>query len=444
MKTSIYAMSVGVMLWTRLAVPATTWYVDASVPKAGDGTSWQKALKKIQSGIDKAAEGDTVIVAQGTYVENINFNGKNIVLRSTNPTDWKVVKETIIDGNKAGSVVTFYGTEDETCVLSGFTIWNGTGSSVPDPTFPGLYGGGILGVGADGGTTRTRATIQNNIITGNSAETGGGGGLGLCYGPIRNNIIIGNSCQWWGGGIGFCNGIIENNLIAGNVAPCGGGISFSNAIFRNNVVVGNIAGSHGPVAHIGTSSYNPPLGGSVSNCIVWGNTSPTGPQVYDSVTPTYSCIQDWTGAGEGNVALNPGFVDPDGPDDDPNTFEDNDCRLLANSPCIDAGINEDWMNGALDLDGNPRILAGISSLTVDMGAYEVRFSISGIRIVPATGRPELSWESRRMVWYGVWSCTDLAGGLWNAEAEVGSKGDVMIWTDPDTASVLKFYRVEIK
>jgi hypothetical protein len=200
LKKALQVLSVCFLMFISPGLLADAWYVDGSVPRAGDGTSWEKALKKIQAGINKASNGDTVIVAQGTYVENISFNGKNIVLRSTNPADWAIVKQTIIDGNKSGSVVTFTGTEHETCVLCGFTIRNGTGSSVPDPTFPDLYGGGILGMGADGGTSRSRATIQNNIITGNSAQTGGGGGLGHCYGPIRNNIIIGNSCQ--GGGEG--------------------------------------------------------------------------------------------------------------------------------------------------------------------------------------------------------------------------------------------------
>jgi hypothetical protein len=142
--------------------------------------------------------------------------------------------------------------------------------------------------------------------------------------------------------------------------------------------------------------------------------------------------------------LGPRFVDRDGPDNDPQTFADNDYRLSASSPCIDAGENEDWMWTATDLDGNPRVFYGGLSLTVDMGAYEYAswpFGISQVLMAGARAF-QLTWTSRPGDGYAVWSCTDLTSGVWTQEATVPSAGDSTSWTDPSPSGSRNFYRVE--
>src|SRR6185503_4343889 len=73
----------------------------------------------IQLAINASVSGDTVLVSPGTYVENINFLGKAITVTSVAGPE-----ETIIDGNQAGSVVTFRSGEDRASTISGFTIQN--------------------------------------------------------------------------------------------------------------------------------------------------------------------------------------------------------------------------------------------------------------------------------------------------------------------------------
>jgi len=153
-----------VLSWTQ--VRADTLYVSV-----GEYSS-------IQSAIDDANDGDVIIADPNTYYENINFLGKAITVRSTDPNDPNVVAATIIDGNQPddpnkASVVTFNNGEDTNSVLSGFTITGGTGSwLLVSWEFKGLRwnrcGGGLVCY------NMSAPTISKNVFTGNTAGQGGG------------------------------------------------------------------------------------------------------------------------------------------------------------------------------------------------------------------------------------------------------------------------------
>src|SRR5438309_10915581 len=74
----------------------------------------------IQAGIDATANGDTVLVAPGTYNERINFSGKNITVKSSGGAS-----VTTIDGGAGGSVVTIVSGEGPGATLQGFTVQHG-------------------------------------------------------------------------------------------------------------------------------------------------------------------------------------------------------------------------------------------------------------------------------------------------------------------------------
>ena len=139
-----------------------SWYISQDGnDSTGDGTK-DNPFATIQKGIDSSSNGDTVFVAAGTYTENINYNGKNIVVGSLYLTtsDTSYISSTIIDGNQSGSVVKFVSGEDTTAVLSGFTIKNGLGG-VNDPSGQNS-GGGIY-------CYNSSASLKNLIVSNNLA-----------------------------------------------------------------------------------------------------------------------------------------------------------------------------------------------------------------------------------------------------------------------------------
>jgi len=380
-------------------VVATTRYVDASAPSGGDGSSWKRALQSIQSGIDEASDGDTVVVARGRYLESVDFKGKGITLTSTSPTNPEVVRDTIIDAKGAGSAITIQSGGWEQTVLRGFTITGGH-TQFADPFERG--GGGIH---CDG----VSPTIEYNVIIGNLAgECGGGLYCRESGAVVRHNTFEGNDAQMEGAAIWcdncwatitdntvVCNGskgmtpsalyvddstgtisrniikdnfgmglacwesdtVITDNVITGN----GGGVSCfrGSPTIRGNIIAKNFTlrrgagggirctGSSGsPLVGNNTIAYNyAPLGAggiycedsspTILNCILWGN----GGDLI-GCTATYSCIEDGD-EGEGNISSYPHFVDPKG----------DDFHLLTWSPCIDKGdpaeehSNEPMPNG---------------------------------------------------------------------------------------------------
>src|SRR5882757_5650191 len=89
----------------------------------------------IQEAINNSIDFDTVVVQSGNYLENLNFNGKKIMLTSlfylSNDTSY--ISNTIIDGGNpvnadTGSCVIFSSGENVNSIIQGFTITGGTGT----------------------------------------------------------------------------------------------------------------------------------------------------------------------------------------------------------------------------------------------------------------------------------------------------------------------------
>lgn len=395
----------------RASVAAVV-YVNINCPgPVHDGKSWATAFQSVHEGVDWANLGDELWVAKGVYYEHLHVQdaalyGGFVGTESERALrDWKQ-NVTVLDGSHSGTVVTTPSDHSSACVIDGFTITNGGGTSV---------GGVYLPKGG---------TVSNNLITGNCGSSGGG--VYCLEASVRNNVIVRNEASSEGGGCYAGYGsTIENNVIAYNFSLRGGGVYFwsdgpgYHSVIVNNTIVGNRG--HNPLPDV----YPYPTdsggifvgsflsGGSplIANNIVAFN---TGGIYHDSTNPVteslrancvFGNVSDYinrpNSTGEnGNISVDPQVCG----------WPAGDFHLFQGSPCIDAGDDASTAGLAFDLDGMPRIMGA----HVDIGALEYP--------VPKHGTAEATLAAR--ISLGETAITREALDRLNVEMGSGSAGKV--------------------
>ena len=367
----------------------------------------------IQAGIDAATDGDTVLIADGSYSGNGNVNlqwnatNKHIVIQSVNGAP-----HCVIDCEYKGRGFILISEQDDRDIIDGLTITNGWAKTV----YPILTGGGaILCDGtspqisncnlihniagdsvnstlnsyyADGGAIEcinsSAPIIINNVISNNFANHTGGG---LHYGDrssgvVKNNVLDNNrnyGC-YGGGGIALhseSNPTIVNNQITNNNSRYyskggyGGGIIcmnsnpfiINNTIANNSTLNGDSLGQGGGIRIRGLPS---PI---IKNCIIWNNTAQDSLENLDFQYPQWTLDVSYSDIEGGLYNMNvtspstiltsdPHFLDPN---------HDN-YQLGPSSPCINAGTPDTTglYLPEYDLAGNPRLSNG----SIDIGAFE--------------------------------------------------------------------------
>ncbi|MFH0954020.1 MAG: choice-of-anchor Q domain-containing protein [Verrucomicrobiota bacterium] len=310
------------LAWRALPLPAaagTTYYVRVDNPiPSPPYTMWTIAATNIQQALAFAANGDLVLVSNGTYritTELQLFSA--VTVQSVNGA-----AHTIVD---AGGTDRCFYVYHSNAVVDGFTLRNGN-ADYAALSFG--FGGGVY--------CWPGSVVRNCIIQSNQAKFFGspafGGGAYLYHGGTLQNCLVVDNWAGQGGGVFFeSGGTIQHCTVSSNTAAQGGGIYCNNAATsRNSIIYHN-------------------SGGADSN---YFNTGPDWVYAYSCMAPLIIA--------PGNIASNPAFV---------NTASGN-FHLAQGSPCIDTA----WSVVGLpeDLDGVPRPLDGDAdgSTNYDMGCFE--------------------------------------------------------------------------
>jgi parallel beta-helix repeat protein len=201
----------------------------------------------IQDGIAAVADGGTVHVKSGTYLENLIVKDKRITLSGEGAAS------TVVDGQNRDKCLQVLNASGS--IISGFTFTNAFAG-------PGWMPFAVLLEGGD------NITFRDNRVTGDSW------GLGL---QTFNNHIINNRIEGYGH-IFICNS--WGNLIEGNEVYALGGIwvSGQNNIIRNNIII-----APEPIACTGIRSWR------ASNNIYINNTL-RNYRVHILLTVSNNCI----------------------------------------------------------------------------------------------------------------------------------------------------------
>ena len=326
----------------------------------------------IQAALNAASSGDTVSVSPGTYIENLDFQGKAVNLVSTAGASQTTIAApggTAVTIGPAGSIV-------------GFTISGGTAT----------FGAGMAVSGS--GTVIAKDIFQSN--------SEGAGGFGAAIGGnvaspvIAQNLFVGNSCdsQFLSGVVAFVNDssptivnnvfhdnpcrainltlpegntplVINNTMVRNSVGVrIDGRVPSASEVVRNNIVASNGVGLEVDFGSGPTWDHN----------LVFGNTA------------NYSGIADQTGL-NGNLSADPLFVNS----------VSNNFQLLPGSPAIGAGSAVDAPS--VDFNGNPRPAGSI-----DIGAFQFTVTVNPAPCPPGT-KANFRWHYTANGSAGGWSGT---------------------------------------
>ncbi|MDZ4755705.1 MAG: right-handed parallel beta-helix repeat-containing protein, partial [Phycisphaerae bacterium] len=392
------------------------------------------AFPTIQDAINAAAAGDTVLVAAGTYHEQIDFLGKEITVKASSFADPTL---TVIDADFIDTAVRIDGGVGPDAKLIGFTIKQGsdtTGGGLDitgDPEIKHCIIKNCDATLGGGAYVNGNATFIDCQFISNEAT--GGGAMSITGNVTVEDCLFDSNHATGGGAVemrGICTfadcdfldndatSVSSANVLSGTglfdrctfddkdgeVLSTREGLYVSNSIFFSGdvavealsisnpvlVTIVNCTIYNGGAAGIELNDLGFPLLALVSNSIIGSNT--TSIDVSGAGVTTLVARSNVQGGwpGVGNIDTDPQFVDALA----------GDLQLRRTSPCIDAGSNAlvpAWVTS--DLDGNARYVNEVSVLDtgagtgpiVDMGAIETVCDVRYVNVAAAGANNGTTW-----------------------------------------------------
>ena len=245
-----------------------------------------------------------------------------------------------------------------------------------------MHGGVGSGLRGEGGGIMFRSggsmllSMMNCLIEGNLATDGGGINTVGMDQTFHNCVFRGNQAVVLDSGV-------ASSGIGGGALKSNGKVTMRNCLLNNNFTDGSGGwggGGGGIFEDWGATLYmynctitsNRPTGmafrtgGPLVGCnsIVYSNYNNGDIAYHTTVSSAYTniCIRSTNAlvgaAISGYITNNPLFVH----------YAGQNFRVSGDSPCVNAGVNQSWMDGAPDLDNHSRIdrFSGM----VDIGSYE--------------------------------------------------------------------------
>ncbi len=372
---------------------ARTWFVHPNpTAQDEDGESWLTAATQLQDVMDKAAAGDQIWVAAGTYGRRSLSDETLLEMKpgvevyggfeggETRREQRDVVnRKPILDCASHCSRVVIAANQS---VLDGFIVRGATIMDIEElADGTGLYAADVGGL-----------EVRNCIFIANNGHYGAGATIEHPVGPVEFSdcLFESNLASRSGGGLyvtaceggqvslnrvefranrgvesggaatvaAGCELELSNGIVWDNLAADGAGVYADGALWAvNSTFADNEAATSGGAIYNGSS------GSILINSIFYGDSAASGgDEIYfangDASIVSHCLVDGGLAGGTQIIDADPRFVSRVG----------GNFRLQAGSPCINAGLNDhvDLIIPAVDFDGRSRPQDGL----VDMGAFE--------------------------------------------------------------------------